>query len=411
MESFWQNRARRLAAQVNLGWGLALGATRLGATLLVAAPVILLVRAQGAPGAVALGLAALAVALGFGSTASAAWPRRYRRADALCRLDHDLGLGGALLAAADGVGPWPPPVRGGARLTWRGARLVPGWLFAPAVLLAALFVPLPAPAPPEGRPGAAPVEWSALKETLQDLEQEGLLDPAELDRWAEQLAALEGLPAEQRFDEETLEATEALQGQVRSTASRAARAVEDIERALAQARGADGGPRGAGEQALRRALAAADAEGLALDPGLAQQLRRLDPQDLPSMPSEALDDLRRRLAEAAAAGRAAGGEGGAEAVGLGEVRRGPGAAPIELTGPAARRLGARTARVEGRRDPARDALGDVVRVDAVPPEVDEGAYRGPRASPGTEHLGRGGDAVWPLHLDPSEQALLERYFE
>lgn len=418
MRTHWTRRADALALRVNLGWALALGAPRLGGAALVGAALVILLRRLGLHGWAPAGVVWAALVLAAGWTALAAWPRRYRRADALARLDATCGLDGALMAAAEGAGPWPLPVSSGPQLSWRLARVVPGFLAAPALLVAAFLVPVGSVAPVAASPEARPLTWSKVEDALQILEEEPLVPEAELERWKKQLAELEQQPPEAWFGHEGQEAADALWAQLRSTVARAEAAVGPLERALAQEAAAKAAGEDGAAQAreLEAAAARAQADAKHLDSELAERLARLDPKDLPGLAQETKDALQKELAKAQRSGRRARraepGEGEPEpGPGQGTPERGPGTAPIELMADEAARGTDRSERVEGHDDPARDRLGDVVRRDATAPEVDEAAYRGAMQGGATPHLGRGGAVVWKARLRPDEQAVLQEYFE
>lgn len=421
VRTHWTRRADGLAFRVNLGWALALGAPRVGGVALVGAAAVLLLR-RGQASSLWLAVVVWAALVVAGAwTLRALWPRRYRRADALARLDAEGRLGGALVAAAEQAAPWPPPGPPGPKVTWRLARVAPGFLAAPALLLAALLVPVgsatPAAVTPEGRPLA----WGKVEDALQILEAEPLVAEAEVERWKAQLAALEQQPPEAWFSHEGQEAADALWAQLRSTVARAEAQVAPLERALAEdAAAQDAAARdpSASAQALEDAVARAKAGAQRLDSKLAERLAKLDPKDLPGLSQDAKDSLQQELARARMAGRRARqaqpgqgeGEGTQPGPGQGAPLRGPGTAPIDLMAEAARRDSERSQRVDGHDDPARDRLGDTVRRDAVAPEVDEASYQGAMSGGSTPNLGQGGAVVWKARLRPSEQAALQQYF-
>ncbi len=360
------------------------------------------------------------LALG-GATFHTLWAlrdKRYSIIAALTRLDTDLGLGGQLLAAHEGATRWPPQVSARPRLSWHLKRCVPGFLLAPLMLALALIVPIEPVAASKPGPQQGPLSWTRVQEGLQVLQSEPLVAPAELDRWKAQLDELQALPSDDWFDHESQEAADTLWQQIRSSVARTERSVQGVQQALESALKATTKEEMAQAQsALQRALKDAAQQGKQLHPDLAKALKRLKPQDLPSMSRESLNELNKKLARARAAGRLArrakldDEDSDKEAAGNGPPKRGPGTAPIDLAPIAAPRLSEEKLALELQDDPFRDALGDLTRIDAVDPDADTGPFKRTIQSEGTEHLGQGGAAVWRMRLLPKEQALLRKYFE
>lgn len=420
VRGYWHNRARKLWLRVNIGWALALAAPRVGAVALLAAVICLGLRHLKVDHGVAAWVAAASLGLACLSTAVAAWPRRYRRSEALSRLDASLGLQGALLGAEEGLVPWPQPLTQTVKLRWRLKRVLPGLLAAPAVLLMSFWVPVQARRAPAPVPKRAPIVWNDMQQALQVLEEQSLIDEQTVDAWQEQLQELQALPPDTWFEHESLEAADTLWEQMRSTVARAEQAVLPVERALKQALQAESvAQRAQAQTALQRALSQLETSAQPLHAKLAEQLANLEPKDLPSMSRKELQALQQQLARARAAARRAQGRGEGQGEGepepgppgQGEVQRGPGTAPIQLSPQVAPRLGDKTDSVDLNSDPRRDAMGDLTRVDSVAPEVDEATYRGLMRSGGTVHTGKGGEAVWKLRLTPAEQLTLRKYFE
>lgn len=418
VQRYWQRRARRLAFQVNLAWFFALGASRIGGAALLGTASTLVLRHLAVRAAWSVGTVAVLLGLAVLYTLWCLRLHRYGRLEALTRLDADLAFDGQLLSAEEGIADWPAKTPSRPVLSWRLAQTAPGLLLAPAMLVAAFMVPVEPASASKPPPKQGPLSWTHVQESLQVLQTQPLLAPAELDRWQAQLDELQALPSEDWFNHESQEAADTLLQQIRGSVARTENAVQKIEQALESALQATSDAEMAqAQRALKQALKSAVAQQQQMDPELAKTLKRLNPKDLPSMSREQLTEMTRKLAKARAAAQLARGvkpgEGDPKKKGPGQglPKRGPGTAPIDLNPDAARRLSEARLDLKLDDDPSRDALGDLTRIDAVDPDADTSVLGGPARSGTTEHLGRGGAAVWRMRLLPNEQALLRKYFE
>lgn len=59
----------------------------------------------------------------------------------------------------------------------------------------------------------------------------------------------------------------------------------------------------------------------------------------------------------------------------------------------------------------RAALGETLAVRQTEHQVDEALYQGPEAAGEVGAAGEGGEAIWKARLTPSEQAVLQRYYD
>lgn len=420
--SFWLAQARRNALRHNLGWWLS-AFLPLGAALsLTFAGLVLLLRHIGALTPLAWGLYALALVGAAMLAAGRVRTRFSRRVDALARLDVHLGLQSRLVAAAAGVGRFPPPqpARDGRR--WRWSALVLPILGSVAALLAAAWVPirgtpdhrLPVEPPPALADVAAWVEELSASETVED---------EAIERVREQTGELAAKPESEWYSQASLEAGDTLREQVGQAIEALRRDLEAASHALGAAAQLDPTASPALREnvglQLSTALDRLAAGNLPLDGNLLRELRSVDPSTIRRLDPKQLAALQDRLAKGQQACAACVGPGndpfsrvaGNSESGSGGINRGPGHEPLGRA-PAPTDLRTTQTQALAGGDLSRALPAEVLGVDRSAPPVDPAAPPDPGSTAGgAASAGSGGEAVWRHQLTPAERAALQRFFK
>lgn len=416
VQAYWKGRARRIRRRLNAGWWVAAYLPVLAACGLTLAVLLVWWRVEDfAPWS--LGAIAAAV-LAVGSAVTFVYARRrfHTEDDAIVWLDLEERLGGRLLTAHEGAGPWPPrPTTPRARLDWRWSRVLSPIAGIAVVTAVAAWMPISIQPKAPDDPVAEPVVWENVETAIEILEEEELADEELLEDWKDRLDALKKQAPETWFEHGNLEASDHLWEGVQDSVARMEKDVTAVEKALEGTGDATSDDeRKRFESALSEALEQLASKESSLSDKMKKALGDIQPSQVPSMSEKERRQLERRLAmgrealrraRRAAEGDGKEGPGGED----GEVKRGPGHAPLLMTGDAKRRDTGREEGLEGI-DPDRAALGDVVKIDATSHDVDPNAFRRTTGG-GTKALGEGGDAVYRTSFMPNEQAVLEKYFQ
>ncbi len=440
---YWRREARRTASRVNRAWWLQAFAPCLVVVTAVAFGVIFWRRSQNV--VLDFGLTAAVCALAVAGAGAAAWWFARKKfvswEAALVTLDSRLHLHNALSAAQAGRAPWPAPpaaaVDDGFRWSWR-------WIGGPAtaaagLLIAAFFLPIPRSLDASVPPMVQPLSWPEMQQWLEKLEEESVIDPAQLEQLSEKLNDLQAQKEKDWYSHESLEATDSLRqsldrsikqlGVDMGAAERSLRALEQFSDQLT----ADSKDRLAAD--FQAALDGLRANELKLDPELMKRLASLDPKNLKPLSQEQLDRLRENLKKnmaacqacqnAGADGRGFLGDGEGEddaemamlmkllagqkeGPGRGGINRGPGAAPLFL-GEEESRLGTNRQEAATNDDLSRAAPADLVGIGEQEHELDTTPVQA-RAG-GVADSGQGGERVSKDALTPAERAVLKRYFK
>lgn len=423
-QTFWLRRARREALRFNLGWWLQRFLPWVLTAGLLAALGLLTLRSAGlaVPG-VAVGVVVFLLA---GAVVSGIWSRKnfLTQAEALARLDADLGLKNRLTSAAHGVGPWPPPRPGAAfNLRWRWGSL----LWPPAVAgllgLAALVVPLPEATARKSAAAAEPPSWTATRQKLETLTRDALVQREAVEELETALEALRRQPSDQWFRHESLEAGDHLQTQLDQSLAELQKHLETALGALEAARqleetqlAALGQPLDA---ALDQALSGMELGKLPLSDEMMAKLRPLDASKMRQLSTEEWKALSERLKNGigtCSGGTCSGDKAGEGLIALilsqqgGGPGRGPGNAPLTLK-PEETRLGTTHTEAVSNDDLSRAAVGDLMGLGTGSHQVDEDAWSGPQDGGRMVSPGRGGEAVWQQGATPPEQQALRRFFQ
>jgi hypothetical protein len=437
---YWEARASALAWKINVG-----------AWVVRAAPAAFFVSSAFAVGFYALRRAELplgwaevawwsALALALGICWWRARPCFYAAAEARVLLESQLRLDTRLTAAAAGIVGWPaqpatlPPV-----VTWR-LRSTAGWVAGSAALLvAAVFAPVPRESTSNQVAGAAPalLQAEAMLAALQEMK---VADPQAIEQLQEQASELARRPAAEQYSHSALEAADALRNQVAVSAAHLGRGLDSAANAMRSADGADmtgaAGELAAALSGLRDGALPANKDLLSHLPASEADLKNLTP--------EQRQQLAQQLAQAANGANGVAGAGGAGArvprpdpnapmqrrgqgrgfgqgqgrggnepgdgLGSGGPGGGGGHAPLGLASDA-------SDAGDGSAETLKDgvlknaSLGDKLGTTAGAHDVDPAKSAGPMSAGAVSAPASGGEAVWVNRLTPSERAAVKNFFK
>ena len=442
----WETAIRALARRVNLAAWLDRAAPAFFvAGTLAGFAAYALRRVRPAEGAV---WAWWWLALGAGLLAAGVWAWWRARAtfvkagDARALLEHRLGLDSALSAADAGVTAWPAPRPLPATLRWRAPATL-GWLGgAVALALAGAVLPVPARAPFDyARASGKPPALAEAEAWLEQLAQQEVARPEDVEKLAEQARGLGERTPEERYSHSALEAADTLRSQTAqairglgANLEEAAAALAPLERPAGQLsdeelgavaarlgealRGLQEGPLSAREELMKKLGSAANAAGLrSLSPEQARQLK----QQLAKAGRAATGVLGAQgqgadVATADPDSRVSFGNGFGEedgwnnGFGAGSPSRGPGHAPLYFRDEASDAGQGRTETVSAD-DLSRAALGELLGMERGEHEFDPKRASGPTAAGAVAAPAQGGEVVWVDHLTPRERAALKEFFK
>jgi hypothetical protein len=446
----WTRQAATVARKINLAWWIETLSVPLVTVGLIGACVLLLVRRevpQSQPWVLAL--AAGGTVLLLGGIAWAVARRRFEQPEqSMVRIEASMRLRNALSAARAGVAPWPelpPQVDAGVDWAWQRVLVPP--LAALAFLTAGLLIPVSARGTGTDPRPDQPLAWENLEADLERLGQEEVIDEAYLEEMRKKLEELRAQEEEDWFSHSSLEATDTLKKEHSGQVEKLERELGRADKALGELQKAGGMPAAQKERLLNQfdqALQGLQNGALKPNPGLLDQLKQLDPNNLGQMNPEQLQQLKENMQKAAQAckdcqggGNNGGGGGGqgdewldelldgdgqgqgegdqpggdkeGDGPGKGGVTRGPGHAPGVL-GKEGEKIEIGDLTGLESKDLSRSLPGDLLQLQDGEHDVDKTPV-GPRAGGATGSTGDGGDRVWKDALDPEEQKALKKFFE
>ncbi|MFC7336077.1 hypothetical protein ACFQY0_02720 [Haloferula chungangensis] len=445
LQNAWSREADRVSRRVNLGWWIESLTAPLVVVGLIGAFVLLLVRRE-IPGTPVWQLAA-GIALVLLALAGIAWAiaraRFENRQASMVRIEAAMHLRNGLSAASAGVRSWPEvPVRVDAGLSWNWQRLVIPPLAALLFLMAGLFIPVSALPGGDGKGPQEPDTWKQVEADLERLGEDEMIDETYLEEMKKKLEELRAKEEEEWFSHSSLEATDSLKKQHQSELQRFERDLNQAEKALGNLqKNAGGMPQERKDQLMNQfdqALQGLQNGGLKPNPGLLEQLKQLDPNNLGQLNPEQLQQLRENMQKAGQAckdcngggqgngwmdelldgqgngqgegeGKGEGPPRSGEGPGNGGVDRGPGHAPGVLGKRGEMLKGGNLEALEAQ-DLSRTLPGDLLQLQDGEHHVDESAT-GSSSGGGIQSTGAGGDRVWKESLDPEEQKALKKFFE
>ena len=441
LQDDWAREADRVSRRVNFGWWIESLTAPLVIIGLAGACALLLVRRES-PETPAWQLG-VGIAIVLAVLSAIAWiiARRHfeRRETAMVRIEAAMHLRNGLSAARAGVSPWPSlPARVDAGLNWNWQRVVIPPIVALLFLTAGLFIPVSA-LPGEGDDGLQePDAWKQVEADLERLGEDKMIDETYLEEMKKKLEELRSKEEEEWFSHSSLEATDSLKKQHQSELQRFERDLNQADKALGNLqKNAGGMPQARKDQLMNQfdqALQGLQNGGLKPNPGLLEQLKQLDPNDLGQLNAEQMQQLRENLQKAGQAcedcqgggqgnewmdelldGQGNGqGEGqenqqGDGPGGKGGVDRGPGHAPGVLGKQGEKLKGGNLEALEAK-DLSQSLPGDLLQLQDGEHDTDKSAT-GTQSGGGVGSTGAGGDRVWKESLDPEEQKALKRFFE
>ncbi|MDF3058201.1 MAG: hypothetical protein K0R17_2416 [Rariglobus sp.] len=354
---------------------------------------------------------------------------RFSRTDARVLLEYRLRLDTGLTAAEAGLAPWPArrPVPAGM-LRWRSPA-VTGWLGAAAVLvLAGVWLPVPATDSVAVRPIEKPPALMQTEAWLEALSKLDVIEPASVEPLAARAEELSRLSPEKQYAHSGLEAADALREQTSAAMQGLAHALENASAALMPMEQA-GSPltteqlKSVGER-LEAALRGMREGSLKVSPDLLKACEACAGNPRALTPGEAAQ-LRKSLAQAGGQLRGVRGAEGAgaqiagisgivmmpgAAPGQGGVNRGPGEAPLSFSDTASDTGPGKTETVSNN-DLSRAAMGDLLGTQTGEHDLDPSRAQGITSGGAPAATAAGGEAVWVNRLTPAERAALSSFFK
>ncbi len=430
--TFWQSTATRLARRLNLGRWLETALPVWAAVSVVAACALLIVRNRGDVDPAWFGLGVVAAGVIGGLAVFVFGTRRDLAStdDALVWLEHRMGLNNRLTAAAAGIGEWPTPRRDALELlAWRPSRLLPAPLFSALLLVTAGWIPVTVDRGPIPPPVSPPVAWTEMERWLEEVQQTELVEEQAIEAWHERVESLESQPKEEWFSHSSLEASDSLREELASELRALEKGLSDAEASLSKMieldENASPEKRRLSQKRLGESLEDLELASLPLSRKMKRQLMTLARErNVKRMTKEQLEQLRERLRERRYANLPRPGDdayafltpGGSDTQGSsgepgrGGVNRGPGSAPIDLTG---ERTELETTRIEDvmGHEPLGAEFGETVSVGLGEHDVDTSEFRVGGVAGATTARGEGGELVWSQTLTPEERRVLEKYFK
>ncbi len=451
----WEAAIRGLARRVNLAAWLDRAAPAFFVVGTVAGFAAYALRRLPPSGGAAWGRWWFALGLGLLAAGAWAWWRSrrtfFQAVDARALLEHRLGLDSALSAAAAGVAAWPAPRPLPATLRWRAPATL-GWLVGAVALgLAGAILPVPARAPFDyARDVGKPPALAEAEAWLEQLAQQEIARPEDVEKLAEQARGLGERTPEERYSHSALEAADTLRAQTAqairglgANLEEAAAALAPLERPAGQLsdeelgavaarlgealRGLQEGPLSAREELTKKLGSAANAAGLrSLSPEQAKALK----QQLAKAGRAATGVLgaQGQGAEVAAAdpnsparlggkcnGHCTASQNGQPCDGscehgAGTPSRGPGHAPLYFRDEASD-AGVGVTETVSAEDLSRAALGELLGMERGEHEFDPKKASGPTAAGAIAAEAQGGEVVWKDYLTPQERAALKEFFK
>lgn len=422
-EQWWRRRAAAVVRQVRAGWWCQEFFPSLLVLSAAAGAVVLGLRGAGLPFGAAVRLYGLAVASAAAVCLLRSLRRPYGAEDALAQLDRLHGLSCGLPAAAAGIRSWPAPAHPSRPVfRWRWDRILWFPLLSQAWWAGALWAPVEPEAAAPARELAPPAAWETAQTWLEILAESEVIDEAGLQPFEAALRRLRTQPMEAWYNHGSLEAADSLQQRLESAIERLALDLHSARQAVEAAGAAaeaEGGVRpGAGKGQAVEAAGRLAGGTLRLNPDLVRALEQVEFTPSAFESGGTASKLQQALEQGLAACRACTGPGDAAGAvahrgsrpSAGAPLRGPGTAPLRLGAPSEQTPSSRAEPMPPG-GPERVALGDTLAVKETAHPIEEDRVPPPDPPDTIAALGRGGQAVWRDRLTPTEQAVLQRFFE
>jgi len=432
-EDRWRQIAKQTSRKINCGWWLQTLATPLLIISLLIACTILIMRRE------LDSLPVMPLALGsmitLAITGIACWLAARRlfesNRQSLVRIESTMRLRNALTAADQGITQWPQvPTIVSDGVQWQWHRLLLPVIISAIIINCGLMIPIQAKS--EISPPQQPIAWNELNTSLDQLDQQEIVQEEYLDAMRKKLEKLREQSPDDWFSHSSLEATDHLQQNHQTEQENLKNNLHRAERALNTLQNKQGNLTPGQKQRLLneydQALQKMQQGGMQPNQQLLQQLQNLDPQQLNNLTPEQIDQIRENMRRHAQGldpnghrkqpgennddwmdeGEGEDGEDG-EGPGRGGISRGPGTAPRVL-GESHEDTG--TGKHQGlQSDDIRNALpGDLLQTSDAQHDVDQ-TPRAASAGGISGGKGHGGDRVWKNSLMPNEKKALQRFFE
>ncbi|MBG7609125.1 MAG: hypothetical protein IZT59_14015 [Verrucomicrobia bacterium] len=441
-KAFWKDRAKALSRRINFGWFLQTVAGPLLVAAALGAIATLVVRREFPQFSiieisVALGIVLLLV----GVVSFVISARRFENPDqSLVRIEAGSGLNTALSAAQAGVSPWPKQTDDlPESLNWHLPKTLAPPIGALVLLALGLLIPISAKIRDTPAPSSQPQAWSQLDSQLEQLADDAMVDEEYIEEMEKRLEQLRSQEEEDWFSHASLEATDSLKETQESNMEKLERDLSDAASALDALTENTEGKTTEQKQKLTEefedALKGLQNGAMKPNPGLLDEISKIDPENLGKLTPEQLSHLKENMEKLQESLDSAGqrngegddwseqllgdgeddgeGEGNGpgedgEGTGSGGIQRGPGHDPNVLRDEKdALDIGDLTA-LEAK-DLSRAIPGDLLQLQDGKHTVDETTSKSTKG--GGAAKGKGGDRVWKDSLSPSEQRVLKKYFE
>ncbi len=443
-EAFWNDRAKTLSRRINFAWFLQTVAAPLLIVAVAGAVATLFVRREFPQVSVLeISIVLGVVLLIVGIVALVVAARRFENpGQSLVRIEANSGLNTALSSARAGVSPWPEkPANLSSSLNWHLSKTLAPPIGALILLALGLLIPISAKVRDPVGPSSQPQAWSELNSQLEQLAEDAMVDEEYLEEMEKRLEQLRSQEKEDWFSHASLEATDSLKETQDSNMENLDRDLSEAANALDALTENTEGMTTEQKQKLtdefEEALKGLQNGAMKPNPGLLDELSKLDPANLGKLTPEQLsqikenmEKLKQSLGEAGQGkaegaddwsdqllGEGEGGEAGDSGEGLGDgedgrgnggVQRGPGHDPNVL-GDEKDPLDIGDLTALEAEDLSRAIPGDLLQLQDGKHTVDETASKS--SGGGDAAKGRGGDRVWKDSLSPDEQRALKKYFE
>lgn len=432
-EDRWRQFAKQTSRKINCGWWLQTLATPLLIiSLLIACTILIMRRELDSLPVMQLTLGSI---ITLAITGIACWlvARRLFESNqqSLVRIESAMRLRNALTAADQGVTQWPQvPTIVSDGVQWHWNRLLFPVIISALIISCGLMIPIQAKS--QITPPQQPIAWNELDTSLDQLDQQKIVQEEYLDAMRKKLEKLREQSPDDWFSHSSLEATDHLQQNHQTEQENLKNNLQRAERALNTLQNKQGNMTPGQKQRLLneydQALRKMQQGGMQPNQKLLQQLQNLNPQQLNNLTPEQIDQIRENMRRHAQGldpngqskqpgennddwmndGEGEDGEDG-EGPGRGGINRGPGTAPRVL-GKSHEDTG--TGKHQGlQSDDIRNALpGDLLQTSDVQHNLDQ-TPRAPSAGGTSSGKGQGGDRVWKNSLMPNEKKALKRFFE
>ena len=429
-QTFWMKTARRLEWKINIGWILEKSVPPLviGAVLLTG--FILITRYYSSSYSLNWGLGALILGLLI-TLAIGVWRAlRHFEKNSLTRLESHLNI--QLTSANAGISEWPPePKNVTLPLSWNYQRIALPLLGCFAICISALFLPLP-----ERKatlPIAAPRQWQALNQQLNELKEEELVEQEYVEELQKKLEQLQAQKEEDWYKHSSLEAGESLNQEHQNNLAEASEALNQASealQALTESANLTQTQQDSLQEQLQKAAQAMQDNALRPNEALREQIQKFGQNQMEGLNKEQVEQLKQNMGElekqllSQQQGQNPG-ENPSKEGGDGEPGNGERKPPIDpntefgtdIDGPTNRNLGEEADEYKAQKDLAlqsqdlsKSVPGELFDISIGEHEIDLSATS-QSTGQGTKNVGQGGSTTWKGNYLPNEKRALKNFFK